>query len=92
MSSAEFRDRGYLQEVNRCFFHPLGLAVGIDLGQEEATLVVFDSRDDPEGVVFVQPDPEKRKMIQDEAQSRMQVRKALLGFVVQPVENPGDTG
>ena len=27
MDIREFRDKGYLQEVNRQFFHPLGLAL-----------------------------------------------------------------
>jgi hypothetical protein len=27
MSGDEFREKGYLQEVNRRFFHPLGIAL-----------------------------------------------------------------
>lgn len=51
MSIAEFQSEGYLQEVNRRFLHPLGLALAVDSGWtrddvEEALLegeVVFNT-------------------------------------------------
>lgn len=66
MSVKEFVSDGYLQEVNRRFFHPLGLAlaVTIDRDFENETLDealdradkyvidILDWRDDPEGVMF----------------------------------------
>lgn len=55
MSLEEFRSSGLLQEVNRLFFHPRGLAIGIRI--TAAGDVEFDGirdhRDDPEGLVFV---------------------------------------
>lgn len=50
----EFREKGYLQEANRLFFHPLGLAlaVNIDENGEETLGDVWDYRDDPEGMFF----------------------------------------
>ena len=46
LTALELRDAGYLQEVNRQFFHPLGLAmfVNVDTGE----MGVYDERDDPE--------------------------------------------
>ncbi len=54
LSVAEFRRMGLLQEVNRLFFHPRGLAleVIIDEGQPERFGNVWDYRDDPEGMGF----------------------------------------
>jgi hypothetical protein len=51
----EFKDKGFLQEANRQFFHPLGLALEIiiDDDTEEMSLGgVWDYRDDPEGMFF----------------------------------------
>lgn len=61
MALAEFIDRGYLQEVNRQFLHPLGLALA--LGRPEHpeddpdgwTVSVWDAQDDPEGWIFSGP-------------------------------------
>lgn len=34
MNIKEFREEGYLQEVNRQFFHPLGLALELEQNEE----------------------------------------------------------
>ena len=45
----EFREKGYLQEVNRLFFHPLGLALSVSVENGEETISgVLDFRDDDE--------------------------------------------
>jgi len=48
------QSEGYLQEANRLFFHPLGLALAVRLpdGNDEGTVSVLDGRDDPEGIIF----------------------------------------
>ena len=75
----EFRDRGYLQESNRLFFHPLGLALEViidELGGE--TLGgVWDDRADPEGRVFTEFDLEKVKMVAVEREARREARIEL---------------
>lgn len=51
----EFRIRGLLQEVNRKFFHPLGLALEVMVDEEtgkESLGGIWDYRDDPEGIFF----------------------------------------
>ena len=52
----EFRDAGFLLEVNRRFFHPLGLALAVTRDEETGDVTgiagVWDCRDDPEGCLF----------------------------------------
>jgi hypothetical protein len=57
MSVEEFREKGYLQEVNRCFLHPLGLALAVRQHEDgpETLEGIWDCRDDPEGLFFTTP-------------------------------------
>lgn len=50
----EFREKGFLQEVNRQFFHPLGLALAVYIDEDgnESLQGVWDYREDPEGNFF----------------------------------------
>jgi len=80
----EFRDRGYLQEANRLFFHPLGLALEAIIdqageGRPEGIRLggVWDDRDDPEGRVFTEFDPEKAEMVAAESEVRREARANL---------------
>lgn len=53
LSIREFKEEGFLQEVNRLFFHPLGLALEITIDDELAVITgIWDYRDDPEGMLF----------------------------------------
>lgn len=55
MDIKEFRALGFLQEANRLFFHPLGLALEVIINDEtgdETLGGVWDYRDDPEGMLF----------------------------------------
>ena len=55
MNAKEFQENGYLQELNRQFLHPLGLALEVIIDTEINNAVfgeVWDYRDDPEGIVF----------------------------------------
>lgn len=85
------RDEGYLHEANRRFFHPLGLALGVrsDMSGGQR-LVVFDGRDDDEGVVMGEVlSPEKAARVAAEWERRARVRMDTLGFVVEPVPEEG---
>ena len=88
----EFREKGYLQEVNRRFFHPLGLALEVEinsLGQERLG-GIWDYRNDPEGVIYgesVLKKPsfsEKAKFIESEFAKKEVTRRKLLGYFIQP--------
>ena len=62
----EFQEEGYLQEANRRFFHPLGLALEVIMNDEDGSMVlggIWDSRDDPEGILFDDYDHDKAVII-----------------------------
>jgi len=90
MAVAEFRALGYLQEVNRCFLHPLGLAleVVVDEDGSERFGEVWDYRDDPEGMGYGPGmiDTEKAERIRSEYDAKREVREATFGSAVQPVD------
>lgn len=94
LSAKEMRARGYLQEANRRFFHPLGLALEVHYADADpeatAKLSVQDHRDDPEGVYFAGRDSDVRRSkaaaVDAEWDAKTERREAL-GFMVQPVED-----
>jgi len=50
----EFRKLGFLQEVNRKFFHPLGLALEVIINDDDTEVLgdIWDYREDSEGNFF----------------------------------------
>lgn len=92
----EFREGGYLQEVNRRFLHPLGLALEIvqeDDGTERLG-GVWDYRVDPEGMYFGPPGDlaAKADKIESEWESRRAPRVRALGYMTQPRDDDGTSG
>jgi hypothetical protein len=90
ITAKEFREKGYLQELNRRFLHPLGLALEVIINEEDES-EQFGSvwvADDDEGWVFGNPSPDKEKAdsFQELINERHVKRKEALGFIVQPVE------
>lgn len=88
---AEFRRLGLLQEVNRLFFHPRGLALEV-ISEEDGTERlggVWDYRDDPEGIIFGDDMISRRKALTVAAMqvAKMGAREKLLGTPdgIQPV-------
>lgn len=90
MDIDEFVEFGYLQEVNRRFFHPLGLALEAHkprhydivtkkrLADGEMEICgVCDQRSDPEGIIFDEVDPEKAERVTGEMKARRPARRAL---------------
>lgn len=90
ITPSELISHGYLQEANRQFFHPLGLALEVNRieGVWKESLRIQDWRDDPEGVIFEPDVIDKTKMdnILSELKKRVSVRMRLLGNVVQPLK------
>lgn len=88
MSIKEFRELGYLQELNRWFLHPLGLALEVVLEEDgtESFGGVWDYREDPEGMIFGSDmiDLEKAKRIANEFIAKSSVRIEMMGSVIQP--------
>ena len=72
----EFKEHGYLQEANRLFFHPIGLALTISVGEDGSMKLcgIQDCRDDPEGMVFGDYDEEKADTILEEKMDKLDAR------------------
>ena len=90
MDIRDFREEGYLQEVNRRFFHPMGLALEVRRNKDgtEELSGVWDCRDDPEGIVYGEETMSRRKAVHI---SRLRAKAFLsrwkaLGYIFQPVE------
>lgn len=89
LTPKQFRELGFLQELNRQFLHPLGLAletVEHDDGTETFGNV-WDFQDDPEGIIFDNSDIDKRKVefVKILQEDRHALREKILGYVVQDV-------
>ena len=88
ISIAEFREFGFLQEINRKFLHPMGLALECVVCGDNVTLGgIWDYRDDPEGICYEEfvIDKEKADRVRAFRKERVKTRFARLGFIVQPV-------
>lgn len=91
MDIKEFRELGLLQEINRRFLHPMGLAleVVIDDNTGESTLGgVWDYRDDPEGIVFVDGliSKDKAERVAGMFSAKYETRTKKFGWHIQPIE------
>lgn len=93
----EFRALGYLEEVNRRFFHPIGLAMATTVHEDgsESLAGVLDWREDPEGGIMGYsswPEPEEKRQeardraafIDGEASKRWFERMSKFGWFIQP--------
>ena len=98
MDVKEFRERGYLQEVNRRFLHPLGLALVISQDQksgEEIIMGIWDAREDKEGIIFNYRQAKtrrkhrlrtKKNFIDGEFAIRNEIRRKNLGYDIEPID------
>lgn len=94
MDLKEFVEDGYLQEANRRFFHPLGLALSVQQDEETGEYTkldgLWDYRDDAEGMVFGEgygDDPDKAHRVQEVWDSHAAYRQEHFGWVIQPVRD-----
>ena len=92
----EFREKGYLQELNRRFLHPLGLAleISIDDNGDEKLGGIWDYREDKEGIYYNISNADlerktrfidKKLFIDTEFENRCKNRKEILGFDIEPL-------
>lgn len=92
----EFREKGYLQEINRRFLHPLGLALEVVAEHDGTERLggIWDYREDPEGVVYeIEGSDQERKdrfkrnekFVDSEFEKRFETRKENLGFDIEPI-------
>ena len=88
MDIKEFREKGFLQEANRQFFHPLGLALEVEVDNDgnEKLGGIWDYREDPEGMIFgenmIQTD--KMEYVEGLRKEKAITRQNELGYIIQP--------
>lgn len=60
----DFREKGYLQEVNRQFLHPLGLALSVTINEDGSEYLngILDYRDEPCGIIYDLENLDKNKI------------------------------
>lgn len=93
----EFREKGFLQEANRQFFHPHGLALEVVVNEDGTEQLggVWDYRDDAEGIIFGAPlTPEmrrKRDIVAAEHERHREARCRLLAGIIQQLDVQPDT-
>lgn len=82
----ELSESGILHEVNRLFFHPIGMALAVEL-EDDGTwsmVGVIDHRADAAGVTFATVDEDKVQKFKELQRKRHRSRLRALGFYVQP--------
>jgi len=89
LTPKQFRELGFLQELNRQFLHPLGLALEI-IENDDGTETfgnVWDCQDDPEGIIFDKSflDETKIKFVKLLQKNKHALRKKSLGFIIQDI-------
>lgn len=100
LTPADLQAEGFLQEVNRRFFHPLGLALAVEVGEDldpdgYMRIQIWDYRDDPEGMFFgiaeLASDDSVAKALNVTAlgKSKEDERRRVAGEVVQSVPFAG---
>lgn len=97
----KFLEIGYLQEVNRQWFHPRGMALTIVLDDDPAVkpYMVVQGDDDPEGSYFgwelmspaeIAEARDKFVAVAMDAEDRRVGREAALGYWEQPPPGAGN--
>ena len=81
MKPEDFRKLGLLAEVNRVFFHPLGLALETGLDSMK-----IRSTKDPEGMIHTEEGLKNAQKAQRYIELKHEDRKASIGYVVQPLK------
>lgn len=94
LSVKEFRDLGLLQEINRRFLHPMGLALSVIM-KEDGSISGFgkisDYRDDADGMrydeEFLKSNDciEKFLSVENLFAAKKEFRENNLGYHVQPI-------
>lgn len=91
MSVEEFLRLGFLQELNRQFLHPAGLAISVSIDDDGTVKLgdIWDCREDPEGLFFADGVISKEKGAEYARlhDSKFMVRQAKFGWSVQPLDN-----
>lgn len=93
MDLGTFRNEGFLQEANRQFFHPLGLALEVreivgEKNNPQFIVGVWDYRDDPIGILFADWSDEMYDHagnVESLRDSKAGRRETIMGSTIQPL-------
>lgn len=92
MDLNEFMSLGFLQEANRLFFHPLGLALAFTCDDETGEVIniagIWDCRDDPEGVIFDEVDMGKALRVAQQREIHYTTRALMFKDAGAPALRP----
>lgn len=86
MDIREFQEAGFLQEANRLFFHPLGLALEVTISDDGRYSLggIWDQRDVREGIIFDRPPcGKKAREVWIERENHRLARIKLIGAATQ---------
>lgn len=91
MSKEEFKNQGYLQELNRLFLHPLGVALGIKTEKNEIVdFIIIDNTQEKDGMIFESLDDKEsrekainiKKLFKEKRKNRLKTLK----YIYQPIK------
>lgn len=85
----EFRELGFIQEINRLILHPCGLALEAQQNEDGSMFIsgVQDYRDDPQGVIFEKtPSKTKAQAVKNFMYLKSKARLEILGSVIQSTD------
>ena len=89
----EFTQKGYLQEVNRRFLHPLGLALEVVINDDGSYELgdIWDYRHAPQGITFVTGliDQKKIDFVEGEFKEKVTERYNKKGYMIQGAKDKG---
>ena len=96
LNLSDFVALGLLQEVNRLFFHPMGLALECSRTDTGLTTLsrIWDYRDDPEGMIYDLKNrnpgeltswAKKARYVDRLREAHDPTRLALFGNVIEPI-------
>ena len=94
ISIKEFTQLGFVQELNRQFLHPLGMALEVEESDDDdwSFSAIWDGREDLGGIIFGFVDKDdledarrKQKYVLDEWYIRETTRRVALGYMIQPI-------
>ncbi len=86
MDIKDFRENGYLQELNRTFLHPMGLALEVILEEDGSEYLggIWDYQDDPEGIYFAEEiSQDKINFVKKIQEEKFPIRKEAIGYIIQ---------
>lgn len=96
MDIKELVEKGYLQEANRQFFHPLGLALAVSYDEQSKSYTlagVIDKRDseiyydlENSNLQRIMVFNQKKEYIEEQKQIHAEHREKKLGFSLEPVK------